>query len=754
MFVDLGSESAVVPVVPDRCLTRDRETGHWVATSERTAFDISLETVNGGKLPAGWYELSGRMSPLDDSQLFPNLIPTYVGGESDDSLIRLPAIGQDSFRTLVLMKYGVSGLKISPGLGASRFAVDALRLTRVSRFGALRRMLLGGQGGIVDKMRRAVLFVTTTCRRGLQAATSSLFSTYQIGFRPHTHTSYAIWVAEFDTLTSSRIQAMTCRATRIGRAGPLISILLPVYNTNERWLRRCIESALRQIYPNWQLCIADDASSDRRVAQVLEEYALRDPRIRIVRRESNGHISKASNSALEIAEGEFVALLDHDDELRPHALLEVAEAILESPDLVMVYSDEDKIDENGRRFDPYFKPDFDLDLLRSQNYICHLTVIRANVIREVGGFRPGYEGSQDHDLFLRCCEQHKPAQIKHIPRVLYHWRAIEGSTALSRDAKDYASAAGVRAVSDHLQRTGTAAQAEELSCGHYRVRWPLPKPRPLVSLIIPTRDRVELLRLCLESILNRSTYGNVEVLVVDNASSDPEALAYLESLEQQPRVRVLRYGAPFNYSAINNWAAAQATGSVIGLVNNDVEVITPDWLEEMVSHATREDVGAVGAMLYYPDNTIQHAGVILGVHGVAAHVYCGMPRGYPGHGGRARVVQHLSAVTGACLLVRRELFEKAGGLDEQLAVAFNDIDFCLRLDRLGYRNIWTPFAELYHHESASRGAEDTEQKRERFASEVELMRNRWGSTLMEDPAYNPNLSLNSLYFEFASNPRC
>jgi GT2 family glycosyltransferase len=337
--------------------------------------------------------------------------------------------------------------------------------------------------------------------------------------------------------------------------------------------------------------------------------------------------------------------------------------------------------------------------------------------------------------------------------VLYHWRAVEGSTALTRNAKDYASSAGARAVGEHLGRLYPGAGVEELLHGHYRVHWPLPNPLPKVSLVIPTRDKAELLRVCIESILERTTYPELEVVVVDNRSSEQAALAYLAELEQRAGVRVLRYDAPFNYSTINNWAVTQCDGSIIGLVNNDIEVISPGWLQEMVSQAMRPEVGAVGAMLYYPNDTIQHAGVVLGVHGIAAHLYAGMPRGYPGHGGRARVAQSLSAVTGACMVMRRVVYEQAGGLDESLQVAFNDIDFCLRLREAGYLNIWTPFAELYHHESASRGSEDTDDKKERFAREVNLMQQRWGGQLPFDPAYNVNLSLSSLCCELSNPPR-
>ncbi|WP_228062493.1 glycosyltransferase family 2 protein [Lysobacter sp. H23M47] len=608
-------------------------------------------------------------------------------------------------------------------------------------------------GGGIGVLRRASGFVADALRGGISQATDGLYRGYRRRVAPTQLNDYAGWCARFDTIGAEDMDELRERVQRLGPDAPLISILLPLYQTPERWLRRCIDSVFAQAYPKWQLCIVDDSSPDPRVIQVAQEYANADARTQIMRRSQNGHISEASNSALEFAAGDYVALLDHDDELRPHALLEVAEAISLNPDVGLLYSDEDKVDEDGRRFDPYFKPDFDPDLLRSQNYICHFTAIRADLVRDVGGFRAGFEGSQDHDLILRCTERLRADQVIHIPRVLYHWRAIPGSTALTRDAKDYASSAGARAVEGHLQRCHPGARVEELSHGHYRVHWPLPGGAPKVSLVIPTRDRVELLRMCVESILARTTYPNFELVVVDNQSTDPDALAYLAELQQRDQVKVLRFDAPFNYSAINNWAVTQCDGAVIGLVNNDIEMISPDWLDEMVAHAMRPEVGAVGAMLYYPNETIQHAGVMLGLHGVAGHIYAGLPRGYPGHGGRARVAQSMSAVTGACLLVRRDVFEQVGGLDEQLQVAFNDIDFCLRLREAGYRNIWTPFAELYHHESASRGSEDTEEKKQRFAGEVELMQQRWGEWLPRDPAYNVNLSLASLHCELSVPPR-
>ncbi len=751
--VGLPDREAVL--IPDANLHAPGEIagGAWRASSELACFTVALGDL-GQTLPGGWYRLVGHLSVTDVTAGTPCLYPTYVDGCEGDAQIVLPDPDADGrMDALVLFKHDVVGLRFCPAQGPVRFELQGFSLRRVERLAALWRMLRPTARAPGGMPARVLRFLGHVGGRGLSRAVDALYRDYLRRLLPEDIGDYATWVARYDTLTTERMQELRMRAARFGSDAPLISILVPTYMTPERWLRRCIESVIGQAYPHWQLCIADDASADARVMEVLHEYAAADRRIEVMRRDANGHIAEASNSALSMARGSYVGLLDHDDELRPHALLEMAEAIVADPGLALLYSDEDKLDEDGQRIDPYFKPDWNPDLLLSQNYVCHFTVIRTDLVREVGGFRKGFEGSQDHDLFLRCTERLPASRIHHVPRVLYHWRAIEGSTALTRDAKDYAADAGVRAVAGHLERMHPGARAETLSHGHYRVRWPLPALLPKASLVIPTRDRVELLRTCVDSILAKTRYPDYDVVIVDNQSSDPATLDYLARIALDPRVRVLRYDAPFNYSAINNWAVDQCDGSVIGLVNNDIEVISNDWLDEMVSQAIRPEVGAVGAMLYYPNDTIQHAGVVLGVHGVAAHLYAGMPRGYPGHGGRARVAQSLSAVTGACLLVRRQVFGEVRGLDESLQVAFNDIDFCLRLHEAGYRNIWTPFAELYHHESASRGSEDTEAKKQRFAREVDLMQQRWGRTLPLDPAYNVNLSLASLCCGLSSPPR-
>lgn len=535
--------------------------------------------------------------------------------------------------------------------------------------------------------------------------------------------------------------------------GPLISVLMPVYNTPEKWLRLAIDSVRAQTYTRWELCIANDASPAAHVRPLLDEAALSDSRIKVVHRDTNGHISLASNSALTLVTGEFTALLDHDDELAPHALAAIVRTLALRSDADLLYSDEDKIDEHGCRFSPYFKPDFLPDLFRGQNYLTHLAVYRTALLREVSGFRAGFEGSQDWDLALRVSERCGPGRIVHIPRILYHWRAIPGSTALTIDQKNYHADAARRALTEHLARTGRTAALEPVPGDHWRIRYPLPSPPPPVSIIIPTRNGVRHLRRCLDSLLAKTTYPHFEILVVDNGSDDPSTLAYFREIASA-RVRVLPYPHPFNYSAINNFAVGHATGELVALLNDDLEVITPGWLEEMAGHALRPEIGCVGAMLFYPDDTIQHAGVVLGIGGVAGHAFKKFPRGHEGVFNRARLVQNYSAVTAACMVVRKSVYEQVGGLDEtKLAVAFNDVDFCLKVGAAGYRHVWTPFAEFYHHESASRGHEDTPDKQRRFRSEIECMLTRWGDLLQQDPAYNPNLTLESEDFAFASPPR-
>lgn len=576
---------------------------------------------------------------------------------------------------------------------------------------------------------------------------------WELGRRIGGYNDYSKWVRRYDTLTPELREKIAQRVAAM-KDRPLISVLMPTYNPNPAWLREAIESVRGQIYPHWELCIADDASPSAEVRQILKSYSETDPRIKVVFRPENGHISAASNSALELAAGPWVALMDHDDLLPAHALFWVADCIAEHPGVQLIYSDEDKVDEGGHRFGPYFKSDWNVDLFRSQNMFSHLGVLSTALMRSVGGFRVGLEGSQDWDLVLRCMERVEPGQIRHIPRVLYHWRVHAESTARSMTAKPYAAIAGERALNEHFVRTGVRATAEHLDFG-YRVHYALPDVLPLVSLIIPTRNALHLTRQCVDSILKKTSYPRYEIIIVDNGSDDPATLAWFKTIAaDNPNIRVLRDDRDFNYSALNNGAAAIAQGDVLALVNNDIEVISPDWLSEMVSLALQPGVGAVGARLWYPDKTLQHAGVILGVGGIAAHSHRGMPAGREGYAGRAALIQSLSAVTAACLVIQKSHYQKVGGLDEvHLKESFNDIDFCLRLREAGLRNVWTPYAELFHHESATRSKNVSQQRKDQFQEEATYMQQRWAELLKNDPAYSPNLMLAREDFSYAWPPR-
>jgi len=564
---------------------------------------------------------------------------------------------------------------------------------------------------------------------------------------------YAEWIRRYDTIDNMARKRILDNING-WPVKPKISIILPVYDPPPNLLNEAIESIRNQLYPEWELCIADDASKNNGVRKLLEKHANSDHRIRAVFRPRNGHISAASNSAVAMASGDYLALFDHDDLLPEHALYEIARAILDHPDAGIIYSDEDKIDLAGRRHDPYFKCDWNPQLFLSQNMICHLGVFRASLVRDAGGFRNGFEGSQDYDLALRCSEHLDHSQIVHIPRILYHWRSHPASTASSSRNKPYALENGRKAIAEHLARRGISGKVELLDFSMYRVRYDLPEKEPLVSLLIPTRNGLHVLGKCIDSILEKTSYPNYEILIIDNGSDDAGTLSYFDSLSSNKRIRVVRDERPFNYSALNNSAVNLARGELIGLINNDVEVISGDWLTEMVSLALQPGTGAVGARLWYPNDTLQHGGVILGIGGVAGHSPMLLRRDDPGYFGRARILQNLSAVTAACLVVLKSSYQQVGGLNEtDLAIAFNDVDFCLRLREAGYRNIWTPYAELYHQESASRGREDNPEKQARFLNETHYMMRQWKEHLLRDPAYNPNLALDHHNFGLAWPPR-
>lgn len=564
--------------------------------------------------------------------------------------------------------------------------------------------------------------------------------------------AYEEWLQRYGQIDEVALR----RQLRELRKQPLISILMPVYNPDLGALEAAIASVRGQIYERWELCIADDASTEARVRPWLERAVSGESRIKVDFRPHNGHIAACSNSACALATGEWCALLDQDDALTPDALARVALELEAHPEAGLIYSDEDKIDAAGHRSSPYFKSDWNPELFLAQNFINHLGLYRTGLMREAGGFREGFEGSQDYDLALRCLERLSAAQIRHIPRVLYHWRMAAGSVAAVPDAKPYAREAARRAIAGHLERQGIAGKVEASpeNPEAHRVVYSLGERLPGVSIIIPLRDRVELLQRCLESIRARTDYPDLEFVLVDNGSTKKSTLEFLRSLEQSAEARVVRDPGPFNFSRLTNKGAVAAQGEILLFLNNDIEATEPGWLREMVSHAARPGIGAVGARLWYPDGTLQHGGVILGLGGVAGHAFPHLRRGRGGYFSRVQLQQNISAVTGACLAIRKELFEKVGPFDEtNLPISFNDIDFCLRLRAAGYRNVWTPFANLIHAESASRGHQPTRKEQAHFVSEATFIQKKWGAELLHDPFYNPNLSLNLPGFELAVPPR-
>ena len=524
--------------------------------------------------------------------------------------------------------------------------------------------------------------------------------------------------------------------------GPKISIIVPAYKTPEAFLRQLMDSLLAQTYANWELCIANASPEDASMEYVLKEYAKKDSRILWKKLEENKGIAENTNEAFAMATGEFAGLLDHDDLLAPNALYEVAKALETEPDIDVLYTDEDKVrgDEVLEHFQPHLKPDFNIDLLRSNNYICHFFVVRKSLLEKTGGFRREYDGAQDYDFIFRCTQA--AGKIHHIPEILYHWRTHQSSTADNPESKLYAFEAGKRAIEENLRQNGLIGEVSHTKdYGFYRVKYPV-QGEPLVSIIIPNKDAKEDLEKCIQSILEKSSYTNYEILIVENNSTGEEIFSYYKELSENSRIRLLRWKREFNYSAINNYGAKKAKGDYLLFLNNDTEVISPDWIEEMLGFCQRPDTGIVGARLYFGNNTVQHAGTVIGIGGIAGHMFTDMPRERAGYMHKAAIIQDLSAVTAACMMVKRQVFDEVQGFEEQLSVAFNDVDFCLRVREKQYLVVYDPYVELYHYESKSRGAEDSKEKVRRFQSEIEFMRCRWETLLKKgDPYYNKNLSL-------------
>lgn len=512
---------------------------------------------------------------------------------------------------------------------------------------------------------------------------------------------------------------------------PVISVVMPVWNTRADYLERAIASVMEQAYPFWELCIADDASTEPHIDETFKKYMRAEPRVKVVRMPVQGGIVTATNAAINLATGEYVGFLDHDDLLAPHALLEIARLLNKKPKADIIYSDEDRLIENTR-IDPFFKPDWSPDLLLSMNYIGHFNVVCRKLLEEVYGLQEGTEGSQDYDLVLRLTE--RTTNIAHIPDILYHWRMTPGSVSNTAEEREMAFNSGQNAIKGALERRGVDAEVFSAGNGRYRVKYRL-QGEPLVSIIIPTKDKANFLKRCIDSIKTKNTYRNYELIVVDNGSSEQETLSYLLEVDKFCKCKVLPYNEPFNYSKINNFAVKHAHGEYILFLNNDVEAITPGWIEEMLSYCQRQEVGAVGVKLIFPDNTIQHGGVIVGMRGVAGHAFYTIPDDASGYMNLAHVARNYSAVTAACMMMRKNVFNEIDGFDEDLDIAFNDVDLCLKIISNGYNIVWTPHAKLYHNESATRGQYQPEHNINYFCK-------KWQGFLKAgDPFYNPNLSL-------------
>ena len=547
---------------------------------------------------------------------------------------------------------------------------------------------------------------------------------------------------------------------------PKISVIVPMYNTKEKFFKDLVNSLINQTYSNWELCLADGSPKQN---ENLKKYYEKDSRIKYKFLGENKGIAGNTNAAIEMATGEYIALLDHDDILADYALYEVVYAINRRPNSEFLYSDEDKIDENDNRYDAYFKPDFAPDTLRCQNYICHFSIFKKELMEKLGGFKADYDGAQDYDIFLRMSEVAKPENITHIPKILYHWRVHSESTAkLNSHAKNYAFEAGKKAIEDHLKRVGLDGTVSE-GCieGIYRVDYKV-KGNPKVSIVIPNKDGKDILKVCIDSVLEKTTYSNYEIVVVENNSNTDEIYEYYKEIIGNEKIRVVNYNTGkeiikpeecsleytnsnrievkpgFNYSAIINFGVRMSEGEYAIQLNNDTELITPDWLEIMLGYCQREDVGAVGVKLYFPDETIQHAGIIVGIGGIAGNRFKSIPKAGHGYFAKESMVENLSAVTGACLMAPKAVYEEVDWMNEDLAVAFNDVDFCLRIREKGYLVVFNPFVEFWHYESKTRGQEDSPEKIRRFQGEMSTFEQRWGDILDEgDPYYNVNLSLDT-----------
>jgi GT2 family glycosyltransferase len=669
--------------------------------------------------------------------------PDALGSLDNEALLRRLRAAEAEIESLQLPRYSQESLadRLTAALSSPQVAVNATGPAAPIRAASIR--------AAVRRVRRRLRQATAPkTPGGVQIDTAAPESSVP---GQTMDSRYPVWIELYDTVDAETRSAITARLGALS-GPPLISIILPVYNAPEQFLRQAIDSVRNQLYQNWELCISDDHSSEPQVAKVLEEYADIDDRIRVVYRDTNGHISACSNSALSLASGKWICLMDHDDLLAGHALAMAVLAIHDVPNAALLYSDEDHISGDGDRVFPYFKPSFDPLLILGQNYFSHLSMLRTDLVTEVGGFRIGVEGSQDWDLVLRVIEQIDPSQIIHIPHVLYHWRSHSESTASSISAKPYVVEASRRVVQDHLDRIGVDATARNISGTSFnRITWNLGDNPPRVSVIILPRSGPRLCR-CIDSIRIRSTYPNMEIVLLDDGGFRPPMRQYLR--DQGEGLTVISHDADVSDSAQRNLAAAAAAGDLLFFLHDDVEVLSDSWLDEMVGILRYPGIGAVGAKLFYSDLTIQHAGVVVGIGGTVGYPHrLNFDRLSPGYFGRLMLTQCPSAVSWACMGVRRDAFDAVGGFNEEhFTGMFGDVDFCLRLNQAGWRTGWTPHAELIHFERPEDSRVDGENT-VRFDRDIRMLHSTWGAWVENDPAYNPNLSLAHESLPLAWPPR-
>ncbi|HIE1295021.1 MULTISPECIES: glycosyltransferase family 2 protein [Burkholderia] len=724
----------------------------WASTGDHPLFDLEPEET-GETVPSGWVYVEARMMRRGAHLVARLYIDTGTGFSDAESIV-IPATRAGNIKQIIKIPRDTRRLRLAPMRSEGIVRLDFLRITEISGVERIFRMMEWVAGDIIKfkNTGRARKYNITWGR-----LLTDLKGAYEDCAKLRFHSvplDYDSYVRKFDTLRQSEIDSIRRHMRSFARR-PLISILIPVCGESIGHLKSAIQSVFEQIYAEWELCIAVDEDVDSETASYLKSLSEGDGRVKVVFLSAGGSVSTSSNGALAAAAGEYVAILDQKDVLSSAALYFVVAKINEIDDLNIIYSDADEIDGDGVRGNVCFKSSWNPDLFFSSDNISRSATYRTSLVRELGGFRAEYEGGQGYDLALRCVKRSVSSQICHIPRVLCHFRRRGEPGSVDPSVENNACMARGRALSEFFSdQPGVSVSQGELP-GTYRVRYPIPTPAPKVTVIIPTRDGGPLLKKCMHSIFDGTVYDNFEVVVVDNQSESRETIDFLRSLSKRSNVTVLRYDFPFNYSSINNFAEKHASGEILCFLNDDVEAIEPGWLSEMVSHALRPDIGAVGAKLLYGDGFIQHAGVVMGIGGFASHAHRLYPATHPGYAGRACLVQNFSAVTGACLVMRRDVFRAVGGFDEDnLPVAFNDVDLCLRVREAGYRVLWTPYAVLHHYESYSRGDDQmSPEKRARFNREKNFMLSRWKTDLLNDPYYNQNLTLDREDFTIADFPR-